>query len=376
MNLIIILASIGLILLVWIGYKYLQSEKREDIDTLYTRGLDHMIRDENEEAINCFREYVKRNTEKIDVYLKLGMLLRKEGKSEKGLNIHRSLLYRQNISKSQRQTILIQMVEDYRSMDKLEKALDTVEKILNIEEKNHWAEVTAWKLCRDLGKWDQAFDYLQKITEDTDESNQRLLSIYKTRQGVSQLEKNILNQARQIFKNALEYDDECEAPLYYMAESYLKGDKPKKAVKWWKEYIKISPTRAYYFYPKIRKTLFEMGKFDKLSEIYEEILEREPDHPETTLALAQYLDRRGEKERAITMVKNIINSNPDYIKAKLSLLKLIINGDLHQAQELINEVIEDIQESTQIVCYNCGYNADKIHWICPNCGEIDTYFKS
>jgi len=51
-------------------------------DSLYTTGLNHMLHNENQKAIESLQEYLKHNTRNIDAYIKLGGLLRKTGQAK------------------------------------------------------------------------------------------------------------------------------------------------------------------------------------------------------------------------------------------------------------------------------------------------------
>ncbi|MCF7886028.1 MAG: tetratricopeptide repeat protein [Candidatus Marinimicrobia bacterium] len=374
---IIIPAIIILLIIVWLIYYFLFAKKNEeDSKSLYTRGLNHMISGNYQEAIKCFKKYVFKdteNTQNIDVYIKLGMLFRKVDKPEKALKVHKSLLYRQHISKSQKVSILTQIGEDYKALGDKEKAIKTTQDILAIDKQNEWALKTAWKLYRDLDKWQEAFEHLKNYDKHN-KSNKRLLAIYKTRVGLQKYKDNDYHDARLIFRKARKYDRNCEAPYFYMADSYIKDNRPDDAFEWWKKFIEIAPQRAHFIYPQLKKVLFQQNNFDEIYDFYKKVLKKVPNHLETTIELAEYKDRKGKTDEAISLIENIIDEHPDSIKAKISLARILVEDNNHQTKDLLLEIINQIEQEDKHVCSNCGYKIDEISWICPQCGRIDTFF--
>ena len=376
-NLLIPISIILIVAIIWSVYHFfIAGQKSEDSQSLYTKGLNHMISGNNREAIKCFKKYVFRDTEhtkNIDVYIKLGLLFRKIDRPEKALKIHRSLLFRQNITKSQKVSILTQIGEDYKAMDKKEKAIEVTRDVLDIDKKNEWALKTAWKLYRDLNKWEEAFNHL-KTYDKHNKSKKRLLALYKTREGLEKYKDNKYHDGRLIFRKARKYDRSCEAPYFYMADSYIKDDRPEDAIEWWEKYIDTTPERAHLIYPQLKKVLFQQNRFDEIYDFYKKVLKKVSHHLETTIELAEYKHRKGKTDEAISLIENVIDEYPESIKAKISLASILVDANNHRTKDLLQEIMDLIEKKNEYVCSNCGYSIDDISWICPECGLIDTFF--
>ena len=69
---------------------------------LYAQALNHMLRKEYEQAVKELRAIIDKDTSHVDAYIKLGNLQREIGKLKVAVKIHQNLLYRQDISKTQR----------------------------------------------------------------------------------------------------------------------------------------------------------------------------------------------------------------------------------------------------------------------------------
>ena len=141
-----------------------------------------------------------------------------------------------------------------------------------------------------------------------------------------------------------------------------------------KKYIEKAPMRAHFIFPQLKKVLYQLNRFDEIADFYKKVLDKVPNHLETNIELAEYKDRKGKTEEAISLIENIIDRHPDSIKAKISLARILVGDNNHITKNLFQDIIEQIELKNEHVCSNCDYKIDSISWICPECGLIDTYF--
>ncbi len=369
---IVIIVLVIFILVIVKGRKKIVKDK---ITNLYTIALNHMLHGEDETAIKCFKEVAKKDTENIDAYIKLGILLRKTGKLQNAVKIHQGLLYRQGISKNQRLEILRNIVDDYISLEEKSRALSSAEDILELDKRNIWALEKLQNLHRDLKQWDKAAEYLGKVLHLRKEKNSRLLALYKVQEGLEKFNEVAYHDSRLIFRKAIKIDPECEAPYYYIAESYIKDHREEEAIKWWEKFADAAPEKAHLIFSHLQKVLFNLGNFGNIESFYENILLKKPGDIRTITALASFYERKGNPDKAITLVEELIEKNPDSKVAKIALSKLLITrnkGD--EAAEILNKLLEKSEFDGEIVCSNCYHKEKKILWLCPVCGKIDTFF--
>ena len=373
-DIILTIAIIVLIVFVLTLVKGKRGKVKDKTTSLYTTALNHMLHGEDETAIKCFKEIAKKDTENIDAYIKLGILFRKTGKLKNAVKIHQGLLYRQGISKDQRLEILRNIVEDYISLEEKSKALSSAEDILELDKRNIWAFEKLQNLHRDLEQWDKAAWYLRKVLSLRRESNSRLLALYKVQGGLEKFNEGAYHDARLIFRKAIKIDPECETPYFYIAESYIKDHRGEEAIKWWEKFANASPEKAHLIFNPLQKVLFSLGNFGKIENFYENILSKKPGDIRTIAALAGFYERKGDVDKAITLVEELIEKNPDSRVAKIALSKLLIaQGKGDEASEILNELLEKIEVDIEIVCSNCGHKERSMLWLCPVCGQIDTF---
>ncbi|MCK4715765.1 MAG: hypothetical protein KAT54_03080, partial [Candidatus Marinimicrobia bacterium] len=301
-----------------------------------------------------------------------GNLLRVTGKLKAAVKVHQALLYRQDIDKPQKLDIMRNLIEDYVELDEKGIALSVALNILDVEKKNMWALEKIWHLYRDLRKWTKASEYMEKVLHFRKESNKRLLAIYKVQEGLEKFESGTNHDARLIFRKAIKIDPACEAPYYYMAESYVKDRREADAVEWWVKFAEIAPDKAWLIFHPLQKVLFNLGNFGNIENFYLNILKCKPGDVRTITALANFYERKGDLQKASVLVEDLIETNPTSVIAKIAYCKLLVAQKRErEVSDVLNDILYKFNTINQVRCTNCGHVVKDILWICPVCGKED-----
>ncbi len=379
MSNIVIIGIIPVVIIIYLFMIYTSRQKELKLkrtDSLYTVGLNQMLHKEYLQAIESFQKYVKENTENIDAYIKLGNLLRKTGKAQNAVNIHSNLLFRQHLTKEQKTSIMMHICEDYYDLKNYQKSLSVALDILKLEKKQPWAIEMIWKLYKEMKEWEKASDFLNKFSSLNKKQKSRLLSIYKVQDGIDQYYNNgKYHEARLTFRKAIKLDPSCEAPYYYIGASYIKDNRENDAVEWWTKFVETCPEKAYLVFPRLKKTLFNLGRFEEIHSFFKNILKKDPENIETNIALAEFFESKGDMGEALSLSHQLVDKHPDNIKAKIALVKFLTAvDDSREANDVLKKLLNEIQQPNISKCSVCGHCESDVVWICSKCGEPDTYF--
>ncbi len=375
LDFLLTLVLISLVVFIIVNLTNRRRISTKDSVNLYTMALNHMLHGEDDSAIRTFREVIRTDTDNIDAYINLGILMRKNGKSENAIKIHQGLLYRQETSAIQRLEIMRNLVEDYINAGDKIRALNFVENILSIDKKNIWALEQNHSLNRDLGRWEKASEYLEKVLELKKERNDRLLALYKIQEGLIKYKAGEYHEARLDFRKGLKIDPQCEAAYYYIAHSYVLDHRELDAVEEWVKFADLAPHKAHLIFKPLQTILFNLGNFGNIESFYENLLKRLPGDPMTLIALAGFYEKKGNVVKATTILEDLVEKKPEVAIAKIGLVKLLIGqAKLTQASSILSDIIEQMVDKEEFVCSNCGHHSNEIQWLCPECGHPDTYF--
>ena len=68
----------------------------------YVKGLNYLLIDDSQKAIETFSDLVKENADTVETNVVLGNLFRSKGEVDKAIKIHQNLLARPDLSQKQR----------------------------------------------------------------------------------------------------------------------------------------------------------------------------------------------------------------------------------------------------------------------------------
>lgn len=144
--------------------KQILSETRNLPDS-YFRGLNFLLNEEPDRAIDAFVEVAKLDPETTELHFALGSLFRRRGEMERAIRVHQSLLFREDLPISQRDHAQHELAQDYLKAGMLDRAeeafavlkdtsfaLPALRALIRIYESEHdWARaITAVQTLRKL----------------------------------------------------------------------------------------------------------------------------------------------------------------------------------------------------------------------------------
>ena len=97
----------------------------------YFVGLNYLLNDEPDEAIDTFIKALEINSETIETHLALGALLRRRGKVDKAINVHQALLARPNLERDFCNSVRLQLALNYIAAGLLDRAERLLKEVLD-----------------------------------------------------------------------------------------------------------------------------------------------------------------------------------------------------------------------------------------------------
>ncbi len=108
-----------------------QQEQSHHMSRQYVTGLNLLLSDQSDKAVDVFIELLQVDSETIDTHLALGNLFRSRGEVDRAIRIHQNLIARPNLTIDQRNLALQQLAKDYMAAGFFDRA---EKKYLN----NYW----------------------------------------------------------------------------------------------------------------------------------------------------------------------------------------------------------------------------------------------
>ena len=337
---VFLLAVIALMIMFMYYDRYKKDKKGKD-PKAYIEGLRALLDGRDEKAFGCFRDVVAEDSSNIDAYLRIGEILRIYGKPDKALQVHRDLTLRHNISVADKKAILLAIAQDYNDLEDLQSATSALNELLALDPNDRKAYEQLLEILVKTGQYDDAYATKEKLIKIGREHSRKGLAIYKYYQGQALFEKKSFHKARLLLKEAIGMDENCTQAYVTLGDSYIMENRLEDAVAAWRNMVRLVPDESYRVMGRLKKALFDLGRFGDISAVCDDILDVSPSNLYARLALADYHMKKGENSTAAEHLQKAVDSHPDSNLPLLELARLFLaTGD----QERLSTLMETVKE--------------------------------
>jgi lipopolysaccharide assembly protein B len=357
-----------------------KAQKREanDIFADYFVGLNYLLNDEPDEAIDTFIKALEINSETIETHLALGALLRRRGKVDKAIKVHQSLLARPGLDKSFSDSTRLQLAIDYISAGLLDRA----ERLLNeILQENTAAKWDALKhlitIYQTEKEWMKAINCSSELLKNNNHKKD-----YEVRAAAAhyccELAEQFLSEgkskeAKDPIKQAFAFDKKNVRASLLLARTEQSLGNFKAAIK---ELIRVR-TNNPEFISQVLGPLAECYEQTHNMPEYEKLLTNTlPEEPDVSvvLALSDLVKNRSGDEAAISFLNDYLTRKPS-LTGLVELLKLQIpktDNEMSTNLSLLQQMIDKlVRRKAAYQCHHCGYESKSLYWLCPSCQKWD-----
>ena len=319
---------------------------KNNSNKLYTEALNMLVRGESQNAIRLLRDVVKQDTNHLDAYLQLGDILRDEGNSQNAIKIHQSLTVRPGLDDKLQIQIHQSLAKDYLSLNEISLAKKEAEMILNIDKKEFWATEFLLDLAEKSHDWAQAAHLIKTL--DSNNSDITRLARYKVYEGMGKFENDDRKGAEQCFNKAIEIAPNFGLPHLYLGNLFSENRNLVKALEHWEQYALLDLKNGSSIYSKIESALFDLGRFSEVEKFYQRALKNNPRNLDALAKIANVLEEKGERQKALDLVEDALSQHQDSIKLRLMKLKLSIQySSPPQLSQQIDKMIDIMTSQTE-----------------------------
>ncbi len=352
-----------------------KADRRKVSPQPYIDALKALLAGREQTAFQRLREVAKTDPDNVDAYLKLGDLFRRNRRYDRALQIHKELTLRPSLTPEQKAEILKSLAEDYSVSGNHEKAVSVLEELYRASDKEEAVALRLLSEYEEMQKWEQAFDLRKKLSGSRESDNRRILALYKVLWGRSRADKGELHKARVAYKEALNYDETCVPAYLYLGEAYYRDERLQEAVEYWKKLLGIAPDAGYLVYHRLERALYELGEYSDISDLYEGILSGNPNNTLALLSLARIDEKKGMIQSAVERYKQVIDIDPSFLSAKLSLARLFLQENRREkSMEILERLTEKLPpDAGQFTCRRCGHKSPEPLWRCPSCKSWNSF---
>jgi lipopolysaccharide assembly protein B len=349
-------------------------KRRAEEGLAYIKGVNYILSDAPDLAIEEFIKAVQINSETVETYLALGSLFRSKGDATRAVRIHQGIICRPHVDPKILTQALYELGLDYRKAGLLDRAVATFQDVVARDPKMIQAHVQLEEVFEETHEWEAAFEAQGRISKLRKSDDQHVLAHLMTEQGKAQAAKGDPKAAKSAFKKAISIDPQCVDAYLHFGDLYAEQGQDAKAVVLWKKAMEASPSMTFLAYDRLERAFFRMGQVSSLEEFLRERSSQADTDLFTQVFLARHLRKKGETEEAGRILKAVLEQWPHSREAREELIEIYKDGG--RTDEALEEYGRLVRSLAQIdrffQCRMCGYGSTKLLWKCPQCLRWDT----
>jgi lipopolysaccharide biosynthesis regulator YciM len=350
-------------------YKKTANTEESLINPDYFKGLNYLLNEQPDKAIDVFIRLLEVNSETVDTHLALANLFRRRGETERAIRIHQNLIARPTLDTQQRSQALLELGMDYMSAGVLDRA-----EALFLELKQQAASKN--QACKQLLRiyqkeksWDKAIEAAKELIPTQTSMGTQVTHFYceLAQQKLTTASK----QATYLISQAQRYDKNCVRANLLEADTLMLAKQFQKAQK---VLSQIEQQNIDYFseaLPKLYICYQQMNRLADFETWLKSFVERHPQLDYAKVMLAdllqqlhgqqaqqQYLCQQLETQTSLPLLNQLILTDT---QPQINLTPLVKRFTSHM-----------IENNTGYTCQQCGFAGKTMHWQCPSCGRWQT----
>jgi lipopolysaccharide biosynthesis regulator YciM len=338
----------------------------------YFKGLNFLITDQHDKAIEAFTEAVQANTDSLELHFALGSLFRRRGEVDRAIHLHLNLLEKKELEPQQKLAVTAELAQDYLKAGLLDRAEELFES-LNDDRYRQPALRALLEIYVREREWERAIKAATELERLSGVPFRIEISHYYCEMAVKSKLANDTHTARFELDLALNANKNCVRANVLLGDLEAEADEHKAAISTWKRIEFQKPEYLGLIAPKL------LNSYRALNQTQDGL----------TL-LRTYLQTYKLSSLLSVLYEATLAEEGAESAAKLARNELIKKPSLHTLDQLLqaraivetNTKASNGQQDTQLMqqavrhaignrsayyCEQCGFKAKHHHWQCPAC---------
>jgi lipopolysaccharide biosynthesis regulator YciM len=354
-----------------IDIRHLVHESRA-LPRSYFKGLNFLLNEQPDKAIEAFIEVVKVDPETIDLHFALGSLFRRRGEYDRAIRMHQNLLERVDLGAEQKALALAELGEDYLKAGILDRAEEVFQRLANAPQPGG-ARSSLLQIYEQEKDWTRAIEMAKNLAG---EARSRDIAQYLCELAASQAAQSRPDATRRHLESALEANRKCVRASLQLGDLERSAGNSEKAIECWKRIESQNPAYLALVAQRLLEAHREAGRAEEGLRLLAGYLERYPSLDLLDTVFQQTLEVQGA-EAAYALVRDELRRNPTLLGLDRLLEAQIIaatDPERRRDLELVRNLVHGhTRRLARFRCETCGFKARQFHWHCPACGGWETY---
>ena len=354
-----------------IDIKQLLSESTS-LPAAYFKGLNFLITDQQDKAIEAFIEAAQSNAESLELHFALGSLFRRSGEVDRAINLHLSLLDRKELPAEQRKAIKAELAQDYLKAGLYDRAEELFSGLDDSRYKQPALRALLEIYIRER-EWQRAVKTATELERVSGVSFRKEVAQFYCEMAIKSILDQDAHTARHELGMALDANKSCVRANMMLGDMEASAKAHKLAISLWK---RVEFQKPEYLGMVANKLLNSYRELDALDEGVALLRQYFQDYKLPSLLSVVFEITLAEQgaDAAANLALNDLERKPSLqtleqlLKAR-GLQSAKQNNDNSLMQQTIRYAIGN---RNAYCCDQCGFKARNFHWQCPACNAWES----
>ena len=340
----------------------------------YFRGLNFLLNEQPDKAIESFIEVVKVDPHTVDLHFALGSLFRRQGEIDRAIRMHQNLLDRPDLPADKRRAAEFELAQDFHRAGLLDRAEERFTK-LDGSPFEHASQGFLLSIYEQEKDWPKAIVVTRRMEALAKQPYFKEIAHYCCELAQTALLSSDFTAARRHIEEALAEYRACARATMLLGDLHAQqGDLPGAIIAWQRiesqnpAFLSLVAERLADAYRKSGNTVQGLRVLRAYQQQYPSL-----DLLNTVFSLM--LADEGP-EAAGELIKEELTRNPTLLGLDrlLEAQLLAAPAERRHDLELVKQLVgQHIKRLGMYKCDHCGFRAKQYYWRCPGCGKWETY---
>lgn len=347
-----------------------RQRQSNQISSQYVRGLNLLLSEESDKAVDHFIELLQIDDETIDTHLALGNLFRSRGEVDRAIRIHQSLISRTELTIEQKNIALQQLARDYMVSGFLDRAEKIFEQLVHEPDHKENALQQLVAIYQQTKEWGKAIHYSTMLVKMGKRRINTSIAHYWCELALSEKAFGKRSKAIQYYKKALLVDPRCVRASIALGRIHMETEEYAKSIKYLESVLEQDADFISEVLPNIADCYYHLGQEQDLIEFLRRCIDKKSG-VSVELMLAQVVAKHEGTAAAQSLLTRQLVKNPT-MKGFYRLIDYhIAEAEEGSAKESLTTLQALVGEQLKLKphhrCRKCGYSTHALHWHCPSC---------
>ncbi len=348
--------------------------KVSELSSDYFRGLNYLLNEEQDKAIEVFLKLAEYNRDTVETHLALGNLFRRRGEVDRAIRLHQHLVSRPGLSDAMKTVALLELGEDYMRAGLLDRAEALFADLVAMDAHAPSALRHLIAIYQHERDWHKAIEHARRLEAMTGEDESTVVAQFYCELAEQARHHGAVVEARDYLEQAFACQPDC-IRAYLLTGRLLADDgRHAEAVDIYEKAVGTDVSFVPEILPPLLNSYARSGQMERAERFLRELLGRYHGIS-PVLALTRLYQQRDGERGAIDFLTSQLRQRPS-VRGLMALIDATmdkIEGEVRENFLILRDLTRKLLEGQAMYrCNRCGFGAKAHHWQCPTCKSWDT----